>query len=102
MESDQLSTAVDIAFLVSCLSKILKASNSSINIFENKIKIFMMINLLGRSARDHTININMRRMRQMEVNMNDPRSDTNMTITVGTGRPCNEIYEEVRLQQPFF
>ena len=56
----------------------------------------MARNFTGRSARDHTISINMRRMRQMEVNMNDSRSDTNMTITVGTGRPWNEIYEEVR------
>ena len=60
------------------------------------MKDVMLKNISGRSARDHTININMRRMRQMEVNMNDPRSGTNMTITVATGRPWIEIYEEVR------
>ena len=60
------------------------------------MKDVMLKNISGRSARDHTININMRRMRQMEVNMNDPRSDTNMTITVSTGKPWTEIYEEVR------
>ena len=48
----------------------------------------------GRSARDHTLSINMREMRQMEVNMNDSTSDTNMTITLGTGLGWGELYEE--------
>ena len=62
----------------------------------------MTTNLSGRSARDHTISINMRRMRQMEVNLTDSRSDTNMTITVGTGRAWKEIYEEVRFEKKSF
>ena len=99
-ESDQQSTAVDIAFLVSSsfLSTLIIMSKLEFcpQKIENKIKVFMTINLSGRSARDHTININMARVRQMEVNMNNPRSDTGMTITVGTGRPWREIYEEVR------
>ena len=37
-------------------------------------------------------------MRQMEVDMNDSRSDTNMTITVGTGLGWGELYEEVSLR----
>ena len=49
----------------------------------------------GRSARDHTLSINLRRMKQMDLNFNDSRSDTNMTITVGTGRTWSEIYTEV-------
>ena len=50
---------------------------------------------VGRSARDHTLSINMGRMKQMEVSLNDTRSDTNMTMTIGTGIVWIEAYEEV-------
>ena len=34
-------------------------------------------------------------MKQMEVNLNDTRSATNMTMTIGTGIVWIEAYEEV-------
>ena len=37
----------------------------------------------------------MGRMKQMEVSLNDTRSDTNMTMTIGTGIVWIEAYEEV-------
>ena len=49
----------------------------------------------GRSAGDHTLSINMRRMKQLDVNLTDSRSDTNMTMTLGTGRIWEDAYKEV-------
>ncbi len=58
----------------------------------------MLVLLSGRSARDHTLSINMRRMTQLEVSLSDPRSDTNMTMTLGTGVIWEDAYEEVNLE----
>ena len=73
----------------------MNANNVKFVYFEkNSCNNCCCVTTTGRSARDHTLSINMRRMRQMEVNMNDPRSDTNMTITLGTGLGWGELYEE--------
>ena len=72
---------------------------ASVSVFNG---INLSIHFTGRSAGDHTLQINMGHMKQQVVNLNDPRSDTNMTLTTGTGNTWIELYEVVSSGNIFY